>query len=66
MVERIATVESVKEFIEERLGTCFAEVAKGSVLKNSRNSPLYLLCFAVANKKGAPIAMRIAQSILKE
>jgi three-Cys-motif partner protein len=66
MVERIATVESVQEFIEERLRTCFAEVARGSVLKNSRNSPLYLLCFAVANKKGAPIAMRIAQSILKE
>ncbi len=65
VVERTATVENVRRFIEERLKTCFADVAEGSVLKNSRSSPLFLLCFAVANKRGAPIAMRIAQSILK-
>jgi hypothetical protein len=32
---------------------------------NSKNDPLYLLCFAVGNKKGAPIAIKIAQDILK-
>jgi len=64
MIERVATPENVQVFIEERLRTCFAEVANGSVLKNSRKSPLYLLCFAVANKRGAPIAMRIARHIL--
>lgn len=65
VIERTATAENVQRFIEERLKTCFAEVANGTVLTNTRNSPLYLLCFAVANKKGAPIAMRIAGSILK-
>jgi three-Cys-motif partner protein len=63
-VERDATIENIKEFIEERLNTCFYSVAKGLVLMNSRSSPLYLLCFAAANKNGAPIALRIAQSIL--
>jgi three-Cys-motif partner protein len=63
-IERDATVENIKEFIEERLRTCFHAVAKGLVLKNSRSSPLYLLCFAAANEKGAPTALRIAQSIL--
>jgi three-Cys-motif partner protein len=65
VVQRIANADSVRGFIEERLRTCFAAVAKGKVLTNSKNSPLFLLCFAVANKNGAPIAMRIAQSILK-
>ncbi len=64
-VERDATVENVQGFIEERLATCFARVAKGEVLRNSRNSPLYSLCFAAANEKGARTAIKIAQSILK-
>jgi len=34
------------------------------VLRNSANCPLYLLCFAVGNEKGAPIAMRIADYLL--
>jgi three-Cys-motif partner protein len=63
-LERDVTIENVQEFIQERLRTCFAAVAKGLVLKNSRSSPLYSLCFAAANEKGAPIALRIAQSIL--
>jgi three-Cys-motif partner protein len=64
ILERDATVENIKEFIEERLKTCFHAVAKGLVLKNSRLSPMYSLCFAAANEKGAPIALRIAQNIL--
>jgi three-Cys-motif partner protein len=65
-VQRDATIENIQEFIQERLRTCFAKAAKGLVLKNSRSSPLYSLCFAAANEKGAPIALRIAQSILGE
>jgi three-Cys-motif partner protein len=65
-VERDATVENIKEFIEERLETCFHSVAKGMVLMNSKSSPMYSLCFAAANERGAPIALRIAQSILGE
>jgi hypothetical protein len=34
-------------------------------LLNSQNTPLYLLCFASANPKGAPTAIKIAQHILK-
>jgi three-Cys-motif partner protein len=65
-VERTATVEKIRGFINERLATCFAGVAKGLVLRNSKSSPLYLLCFAAANERGAPIALRIAKNILDE
>ena len=65
-VERDASVEKIEAFIHERLATCFTGVAKGKVLKNSKGSPLYLLCFAAGNEKGAPIALRIAQDILDD
>ena len=65
-VERTATVEKIREFINERLASCFAKVANGLVLRNSKSSPLYLLCFAAANERGAPTALRIAQDILDE
>jgi three-Cys-motif partner protein len=65
-VERDAPAEKIQAFIEARLASCFAKVAKGLILKNSRNSPLYLLCFAAANKRGAPTALKIAQYILNE
>jgi len=35
------------------------------MLCNSRNNPIFLLCFASANPKGAPTAVRIAQYLLK-
>jgi hypothetical protein len=59
-------VEKIQEFIQERLGQCFARVAEGLVLRNSRSSPLYSLCFAAANERGAPTAVKIAQNILDE
>jgi three-Cys-motif partner protein len=65
-VVRDARVENIREFIHERLRTCFEAVAGGLVLKNSKGSPLYSLCFAAANKKGAPTALKIAQSILDD
>jgi hypothetical protein len=65
-LERIATPSSIETFIIERLASCFEAVAKGLVLRNSRSSPLYLLCFAAANKRGAPVALKIAQDILDE
>ena len=49
----------------ERLSKVFAEVASNPlVMKNSTNSPIFLLCFAAGNPKGAPIAVRIAKHIL--
>lgn len=65
-LERDAPVAKIEAFIHARLAEVFEKAAKGLVLRNSRQSPLYLLCFAAANKKGAPTALRIAQSILKD
>lgn len=65
-VERDASVGKIASFIHERLEGCFAAVAKGLILRNTKASPLYLLCFAASNKRGAPTALRIAQSILND
>jgi three-Cys-motif partner protein len=66
-VQRTATETEVDKFIHERLSTCFgANVAKGLILRNSKNSPLYLLCFAAANERGAKPALRIANSLLDD
>jgi three-Cys-motif partner protein len=60
-----ASVETIGRYFNDRLRSVFADVAKEPlVLRNSRGSPLYLLCFAAANEKGAPIAVRIAESQL--
>jgi three-Cys-motif partner protein len=65
-IQRTATPASIEAFIHKRLASCFEAVAKGLVLRNTRSSPLYLLCFAAANKRGAPTAVKIAQDILDE
>lgn len=55
----------IEQYFIDRLNGTFAGVAKNPLsLRNSKNVPLYLLCFAAANSKGAPIAVRIAQHIL--
>ncbi len=64
--QRISTVrtagwEEVTSFLVERLESVFEAVSKPGVLWNSQNSPLYLFCFAAANKAGAPIALKIAR-----
>jgi len=65
-VEKIATFDGIKSFLLERLKAEFADVAPNPViLENSRCSPLFLLCFAAGNKKGAPIAVKMARDILR-
>jgi three-Cys-motif partner protein len=60
-----ATTETIGRYFNERLKTVFVEVAeRPRVLVNSLNNPLYLLCFAVGNAHGAPIALRIANHLL--
>lgn len=60
-----ATTETIGRYFNERLKSVFAAVAEEpKVLRNSVNCPLYLLCFAVGNEKGAPIALRIANHLL--
>jgi len=56
--------EVLKWFVQERLKPIFAEVLESPfVLKNSRNTPLYALCFAATNRKGAPVAVKIARDL---
>jgi three-Cys-motif partner protein len=63
--EKIATFDGIKEYLLRRLKAEFAGVAKNPlVLVSDNNSPLYLLCFAAANKRGASLAIRIAEYIL--
>ena len=65
-VERDAPAEKIQAFIEERLKGCFAGVAEGLFLRNSKSSPLYSLCFAAANERGAKTAIKIAKEILAD
>ena len=67
-VERLvkAKTEVLGRYFIERLKTVFPGVSENpGVLRNSNNNPLYLLCFAAGNVKGAPIALKIANSLLK-
>lgn len=58
---RIAGVDDILRYFIERLGTVFAGVVEHPmVLENSKRSPMYALCFAAGNPKGAPTAVKIA------
>lgn len=57
--------KSISQYFVERLRAIFPGVAPNPLpLYNSRNNPLYLLCFASGNKKGSKTAIKIAQDIL--
>jgi three-Cys-motif partner protein len=60
-----ASVDVIGRYFVERLRSVFEQVSEPKVLKNKTNCPLYLLCFAAGNPRGAPIAVRIANHILK-
>jgi len=60
-----ASVETIGRYFNDRLRTVFADVAEPKVLTSSTRCPLYLLCFAVGNRRGAPVALRIANHLLK-
>lgn len=66
--ERVkATVDEIGRFFLNRLCTVFPGVtSQPGILHNSRSSPLYLLCFAAANPRGARVALRIANHLLRE
>jgi len=60
-----ASMATIGRYFVRRLGTIFSGVVEEpAVLCNSTNNPLYLLCFAVGNEKGKPIALRIARHLL--
>lgn len=61
-----ASTETIGRYFNNRLKSIFSGVAdEPGVLRNSANCPLYLFCFAAANDKGAPIALKIANHLLK-
>lgn len=62
-----AKMDRIGRFFNDRLKEIFVGVVdEPGVLRNSANNPLYLLCFAVGNERGKPIALRIAKHLLKE
>lgn len=64
---RVADSTAVAAFMIERLEQVFFAVAKvPGTLYNSQKVPLYLFCFASANPRGAPTALKIANHLLKE
>jgi three-Cys-motif partner protein len=66
-LEKVVNFDSIGEYFVRRLETVFAGVAKNPrPLVNSRNNPLYLLCFASGNPRGAQTAIKIAQDILRK
>ena len=61
-----ATLEAVGRFMLDRLKTIFEAVAPNPLpLRNSTNTPIYLLCFAASNPRGAKTAVKIARHILE-
>ncbi len=61
-----ASFERIRNFFLGRLKMVFAQIAREAlILNNPKGSPIYLLCFAAGNPKGAPTAIKIAEQILK-
>lgn len=63
-----ASLEHIKEYIISRLETTFPCVSNNPrIFKNSKNSPMFLFCFAISNESVAAqrLALRIADHILK-
>lgn len=63
--ERCVGSEEIGEYFLERLRTVFAGVAKKPLfLRNSKNNPLFMLCFAAGNERGSSTAVKIACDIM--
>lgn len=59
---KVGDFDAISDYFVKRLKTIFPVVAENPLpLLNSRNNPLFLLCFASANKT----AVKIAQDILR-
>lgn len=63
---KTADFADIQAYFLKRLGSVFESVAKNPLLLcNSRGIPIYLLCFAVGNTRGAKTAVDIAQDMLR-
>lgn len=64
-VYKDATFDSIGLYIIKRLKTVFAGVVElPYTLCNTKNSPLFMLCFAVGNPNAIKLALKIAREIL--
>lgn len=67
-IVKTADYKAITDYFVERLKTVFSDegvVETPMILYNSILSPIFLLCFAASNPKGAAIAKRIAESTIK-
>ncbi|MGI8670903.1 MAG: three-Cys-motif partner protein TcmP, partial [Aridibacter sp.] len=67
-IEKTANFDSIATYFNARLDSVFAGVAKNPLkLYNSKNNPLYLLCFAVGNPNPSAkgLALKFANHILQ-
>ena len=66
VTQKTSDFQSIGQYFVKRLQTVFTRVANNPLpLYNSKNNPLYLLCFAAGNPTGASTAVKIAQDILR-
>ena len=57
--------ETLSGYVTDRLSTVFSKTHKKPlILRNRSGAPIFLLCFASGNPKGAGIAVSIAQHII--
>lgn len=57
--------QQIADYFVQRLDSIFhGVIRKPLLLYNSKNNPLYMLCFACGNKNGSKVALRIAKNIL--
>ena len=67
IINKACDFNTIGNFYKSRLKTIFSGVAeKPKVLYNSRGSALFQLFFAAGNTKGAPIAIRIAEHLIRK
>lgn len=64
---KMVNERDLAEYYNSRLKEIFFEVAPNpSVLKNNSNVPIFILCFAASNPKGAKTAIKIAKHLLEK
>ncbi len=72
-IERSVNLPALTDYIVDRLATVFEDTPESPkvireplVLRNSKNAPMYLFCFAASNPKGAETALTIARDITQK
>ncbi len=66
-MESVSGIDPIVQLYRVRLNSVFAKVAPTSrTLRNSKNAPLYEFMFAASNPRGADLAVKIANDILKK